>query len=242
MATALASQLAQVRAQSTNPLDLKAQRKAHSRSFLFEPSVAASQDFESLYLLCHEGFQELCRLDPRFSGFAANLFSEQSKYEDRQQMTATQNQRLDVVLEDFLHLVGSKLLIKPAHKAVEWLVRRYRSVKAHPAYLLPFFRPNSLPNQSPPIQHSMPSVRFSALPQQSDIHHHALNHTREDTAYPQVPAPLRSISREPPASCNRTCCIHQSSFLYRYECLRTQVLSLRSPTPYSYIVLGVNRH
>ena len=80
MATALASQLAQVRSQSTNPLDLKAQRKAHSRSFLFEPSVAASQDFESLYLLCQEGFQELCRLDPRFAGFAANLFSEQSKY------------------------------------------------------------------------------------------------------------------------------------------------------------------
>ena len=213
MATALASQLAQVRSQSTNPLDLKAQRKAHSRSFLFEPSVATSQDFESLYLLCHEGFQELCRLDPRFAGFATNLFSEQSKYEDREQMTAAQTQRLDVVLEDFLHLVSSKLLLKPAHKAVEWLVRRFRSVKGHPAYLFPHVRPNSLSNQSPPIQHSMPSVRFLALPQQSDIPYHALNYTREDTTHTQVPAPLRSISREPPASCNRTCCIHQSSFL-----------------------------
>ena len=146
MATALASQLAQVRSQSTNPLDLKAQKKAYSRSFLFEPSVAASQDFESLYQLCHEGFQELCRLDPRFAGFAANLFSEQSKYEDREQMTAAQNQRLDVVLEDFLHLIGGKLLLKPAHKAVEWLVRRFRSVKGHPSHLFPLFRPNSLPN------------------------------------------------------------------------------------------------
>lgn len=242
MATALASQLAQVRSQSTNPLDLKAQRKAHSRSLLFEPSVATSQDFESLYLLCHEGFQELCRLDPRFAGFATNVFSEQSKYEDRERMTAAENQRLDVVLEDFLHLVSGKLLLKPAHKAVEWLVRRFRSVKGHRAYLFPLFRPNSFSNQSPRIQLSMPSVRFSTLPQQSDIPYHALNHTRQDTTHPQVPAPLRSISREPSTSCNRTCCIYQSSFLYRYECLRTHVLSLRSPTPYSNIVLGVNHN
>ncbi len=129
MATALASQLAQIRAGSTNPLDLKAQKKAHSHSLLFEPSVAATQDFESLYQICYEGFQELCHLDSRFAGFANSIFSEQSKYEDRTQMTATQNQRLDVVLEEFLHLVGSKLLLKPALKAVEWLVRRFRSVE-----------------------------------------------------------------------------------------------------------------
>ena len=126
MTTALASQLAQIRAHSTNPLDLKAQKKAHSRSLVFEPGVAANQDFESLYQICYEGFQELCNLDSRFAGFADSIFSEQSKHEDRIQMTAVQNQRLDVVLEEFLHLVGSKLLLKPALKAVEWLVRRFR--------------------------------------------------------------------------------------------------------------------
>lgn len=126
MATALASQLAQIRAYSTDPLDLKAQKKAHSRSLLFEPGVAATQDFDSLYQICYEGFQELCRLDSRFAGFASNLFSEQSKQEDRTQMTADQNQQLDVVLEEFLHVVGSKLLLKPSLKAVEWLVRRFR--------------------------------------------------------------------------------------------------------------------
>ena len=129
MATALASQLAQIRAHSTNPLDLKAQKKAHSRSLLYEPGLAATQDFDSLFQLCYEGFQELCRMDLRFAGFANNLFSEQSKQEDRTQMTAAQNQQLDVVLEEFLHLVGSKLLLRPALKAVEWLVRRFRSVK-----------------------------------------------------------------------------------------------------------------
>ena len=129
MTTALASQLAHIRAHSTNSLDLKAQKRAHSRSLLYEPGVAATQDFDSLFQICYEGFQELCRIDLRFAGFANNLFSEQSKHEDRTQMTAAQNQQLDVVLEDFLRLVGSKLLLKPALKAVEWLVRRFRSVK-----------------------------------------------------------------------------------------------------------------
>ena len=131
MATALTSQLAQIRANSTNPLDLKAQRKAHSRSLLYGSDFAATQDFDSLYQICYEGFQELCLLDSRFAGFANNLFSEQSKQEDRTQMTAAQNQQLDAVLEEFLHLVGSKLLLKPALKAVEWLVRRFRSVQAY---------------------------------------------------------------------------------------------------------------
>lgn len=131
MATALASQLAQIHAHTTNSLDLKSQKRAHSRSLLFEPSVAASQDFELLYQLCYEGFQELCHLDSRFACFANSIFSEQSKCEDRTQMTASQNQRLDVVLEKFLQLVGSKLLLRPAHKAVEWLVRRFRSVKCN---------------------------------------------------------------------------------------------------------------
>ena len=132
MATALASQLAQIRAYSTNPLDLKAQKKAHSQSLLFEAAVAAIQDFDSLYQICNDGFQELCQLDSRFVGFANTIFSEQSRHEDRTQMTAAQNQRLDIVLEEFLHLVSGKLLLKPALKAVEWLVRRFRSVKGAP--------------------------------------------------------------------------------------------------------------
>lgn len=137
MATALAAQLAQIRAQSTNSLDLKAQKKEHSHSLLFDSVVAATQDFESIYQLCYEGFEDLCRLDSRFSSFASSLFSEQSKHEDRTQMTAAQNKQLDTVIEEFLSLLGSKLLLKPALKAVEWLVRRFRSVGNHKMMLLP---------------------------------------------------------------------------------------------------------
>jgi U3 small nucleolar RNA-associated protein 10 len=130
MATVLAAQLAQLRAKSSNPLDLKAEKKAHSRSLIFEPEDAANQDFDTIYQLCYEGFLELCQLDPRFAPFAKSLFSEQSKQEDRTQMTEAQNKQLDVVVEDFLSLVGSRLLLKPALRTVEWLVRRFRSVKS----------------------------------------------------------------------------------------------------------------
>ena len=133
MASALQAQLAQIAAKSTNSLDLKAQKKAHSQSLLFDPPVAATQDFDTIYQICYEGFQELCQLDSRFISFARNIFSEQSKQEDRTQMTAAQNSELDDVLEDFLGLIGARLLLKPAQKAVEWLVRRFKLVFNHTA-------------------------------------------------------------------------------------------------------------
>ncbi len=126
MTTILAAQLAEIRASTTNSLDLKAQKKAHSQSLLFEARVAATQDFDTIYQICYEGFQELCKLDARFIGFANNIFSEQSKQEDRTQMTVTQNEQLDIALEEFISLTSSKLLLKPALKALEWLVRRFR--------------------------------------------------------------------------------------------------------------------
>jgi U3 small nucleolar RNA-associated protein 10 len=126
MSTILQLQLAAIAATSSHELDLKAQKAAHAKSLLFERSVAAAQDFGTIYDICYHGFQELCRLDPRFTVFAENIFSEQSKSEERTQMTAAENQELDTVLESFLTLVGARLLLRPAVKATEWLVRRFR--------------------------------------------------------------------------------------------------------------------
>jgi U3 small nucleolar RNA-associated protein 10 len=124
--TSLAEQLSQIASRSTNSLNLKAQKASHSQSLIFEPRVAASQDFDTIYAICLEGFQELCQLDPRFVRFGKSIFSQQSKNEERTQMTSRENEELDVVLEEFLGLVGARLLLKPGLKAVEWLVRRFR--------------------------------------------------------------------------------------------------------------------
>lgn len=132
MATALQQQLAQIAKKSTDQLDLKAQRAQHSKSLLFDPRVAANQTFETIYQICAEAFQELCLLDARFAPFAANLFSEQSKSEERINLTKKENEDLDQIIDSFLGLVSSRLLLRPGLKAVEWLVRRFRYVSSMP--------------------------------------------------------------------------------------------------------------
>ena len=124
--TSLQKQLAAIAATSTHQLDLKAQKLAHGKSLLFEPRIAASQSFENIYLICYEGFRDLCALDPRFVQFSRSIFSEQSKVEDRTQMSQKENDKLNEVLEAFITMVGPRLLLKPAEKALEWLVRRFR--------------------------------------------------------------------------------------------------------------------
>ncbi|KAF7155118.1 hypothetical protein CNMCM5623_006545 [Aspergillus felis] len=141
MASSLAAQLSQIAAKSTNQLDLKAQRIAHSQSLIFDRKVASTQDFDTVYQICYEGFQELCQLDPRFTAFERTIFSEQSKAEDRTQLTAAQNKELDVALEAFLALVGGRLLLNPAVKAVEWLVRRFRIHEYNTSFTILTFLP-----------------------------------------------------------------------------------------------------
>jgi U3 small nucleolar RNA-associated protein 10 len=128
MATVLQRQLAVIAANSTHQLDLKAQKAAHGKSLLFDAKVAATQDFNTIYRICIEGFEDLCSLDARFNVFAQSIFSEQSKSEERGLMTAEQNTELDAVLENFLILVSGRLLLRPAQKAVEWLIRRFQCV------------------------------------------------------------------------------------------------------------------
>jgi U3 small nucleolar RNA-associated protein 10 len=126
MATSLAAQLAQIAANSRTSLNAKALKATHSKSLIWEPRVAAGQTFAEIYQVCHEGFEELCHLDSRFAHFGTTLFSEQSQEADRVQMTAEENAALDKRVDSFLHLVGSRLRLMPAIKAIEWLIRRFR--------------------------------------------------------------------------------------------------------------------
>ncbi|KAI5863109.1 hypothetical protein GGS23DRAFT_568312 [Durotheca rogersii] len=126
MTTALAAQLAQIAANSKSTFDVKAQKAAHSKSLIFEPRVAASQNFQTLYNICRQGYDDLCELDSRFIPFGATLFSEQSQHEDRSQMAAAENAELDKKIGSFLLLAGARLRLMPAIKAIEWLIRRFR--------------------------------------------------------------------------------------------------------------------
>ncbi|KAK6205883.1 hypothetical protein LQW54_008073 [Pestalotiopsis sp. IQ-011] len=139
--SSLAAQLATIAANSKTTLDVRAQKAAHSKSLIFEPRIAASQNYQTLYKICREGFDELCQLDARFGAFASTIFSEQSQDEDRNQMTAAENAELDKRVESFLRLVGGRLRLMPAIRAVEWLVRRFRIHEYNTAAMLSTFLP-----------------------------------------------------------------------------------------------------
>ncbi|EXJ87369.1 hypothetical protein A1O3_04328 [Capronia epimyces CBS 606.96] len=126
MTSTFAAQLRTIAANSTNELDLRARRDAHAESLIFDRAVAVKQDWETIYLICLEGFQELCLLDSRLREFELNLYSPQAKDQDREQLSRSQNEALGVVLERCLALLGSKVLLRPGIRAVEWLVRRFR--------------------------------------------------------------------------------------------------------------------
>ncbi|KAJ5379781.1 U3 small nucleolar RNA-associated protein 10 [Penicillium cataractarum] len=141
MASSLAAQLSQIAAKSTHELDLKKQRVSHSQSLIFDRKVASTQDFDTIYDICFDGFRELCSLDARFEEFGRSIFSEQSKAEDRTQLSSSQNKELDAVIESFLALVGGRLQLSPAVKAVDWLVRRFRVHEYNTACILLTFLP-----------------------------------------------------------------------------------------------------
>ncbi|KAH8658708.1 hypothetical protein BGZ60DRAFT_382858 [Tricladium varicosporioides] len=190
MATSLAAQLAQISTNSTNTLNLKAQKSAHSKSLIFEPRVAASQSFDTIYTLCHEGFQELCLLDGRFLEFQRNIFSEQSREEDRNQMTATENSELNKRLEAFLGLVGSRLRLTPGIKAVEWVIRRFRVHEFNTSFLLTTF----LPYHTLPVFSTLLSILPSNIPQEYKFLHPYIRSLTSPPRHPIVHTATNNVS------------------------------------------------
>ncbi|GAP90048.1 putative BP28CT domain-containing protein [Rosellinia necatrix] len=188
MATALAAQLAQIAANSKSSLDVKAQKAAHSKSLIFEPRVAAVQNFQTLYGICREGFDELCQLDPRFLPFGATIFSEQSQDEDRAQMTAAENAELDKRIDSFLRLAGARLRLMPTIKAIEWLIRRFRIHEYNTTTVISTFLPyhtipafvtllSILPSDLPPVFKFLdPYIKSLVSPPRAVFVHRAIHH------------------------------------------------------------------
>lgn len=214
MATVLQKQLAVIAANSTHQLDLKAQKQRHSKSLLFEPRDAASQSFDTIFQVCYEGFEELCMLDLRFTPFAQNLFSEQSKHEDRTQMTAEANEELDRILHSFLGLVCGRLLLKPAIKAVEWLVRRFRVQEYNTEWTLLTF----LPYHS---SHIFPTL-MSILPEQLPATFRFLH-------------PYVASLQSPPRHAILSAAISNQAF---FSCFSQYVLKIARAKHHSAVLLG----
>lgn len=126
--SSLASQLQSINEKTASiSLDRKQRSKLHSRSLIFDPKVAAGQDYEYIYDIASEGLDDLCELDSRFNKFRQTLFSETSVTLDRNLQSKEVTEQLNKNIDAFLTLVGPYYGLTSSLKAVEWLVRRFHA-------------------------------------------------------------------------------------------------------------------
>eukprot|EP00057_Strongylocentrotus_purpuratus_P026403 XP_011680877.1 PREDICTED: HEAT repeat-containing protein 1 [Strongylocentrotus purpuratus] len=101
-----------------------AQRKDR-KSLLFDPAEAGGLDKDTFYAIGVNGLQELQGIDPRFHDLESLLFDEASKSLERSIENREINDKLDKKIRQFLLTVSPYFLLKPAQKAIEWLVYRF---------------------------------------------------------------------------------------------------------------------
>jgi len=63
-------------------------------------------------------------IDSSFQEYETSLFSESSLTFERSTQTKEVNKEVDENISSFLHRVSPYCLLKPTHKALEWLVNR----------------------------------------------------------------------------------------------------------------------
>jgi len=97
-------------------------------SLLFDKRKGESLDLETIFNIGVNGLLELRKHDERFGQFEDTLFSSTAKSLVREMQTKEVNEKLDVSILAFLRLLSPYLLLKPAHKVLEWLIRRFRYV------------------------------------------------------------------------------------------------------------------
>ncbi|XP_015510740.1 HEAT repeat-containing protein 1 homolog [Neodiprion lecontei] len=121
MATSLQSQLSRLRAPQTSLLI----QKKKQPSLLFDPKEAANLDRETVFEIGQNGLEELIKLSEMFAEFKRDLFSHSTVGLERSVHDKAINKVLDGRIKRFLILLSPYFLLNPAHKTLEWLIRRF---------------------------------------------------------------------------------------------------------------------
>ena len=95
-------------------------------SLLFDHEEAAEIDTEVIYDLGRNGLEELIKMDNSLSEYAENLFSEKCIGYERSIQGKEQLQQLDDTIAKFLRHLAPYLMLRAAHKCMEWLIRVFR--------------------------------------------------------------------------------------------------------------------
>ncbi|KAI5963834.1 UTP10 [Candida theae] len=126
--SSLASQLKSINEKTSSvALNRQQRSKLHSRSLIFEPKVAATQDYEYIHQISTDGLDELCDLDSRFAKFKTSLFATDSINFDRNVQTEDVIQQINTNINAFFTLLGPYYNFTAALTASEWLVRRFQA-------------------------------------------------------------------------------------------------------------------
>ncbi|XP_001355765.2 HEAT repeat-containing protein 1 homolog [Drosophila pseudoobscura] len=123
MTTSLAQQLQKLAAPQTTVTLVDARSRA---SILFDPKAAATKDRRAIYEIGLSGLQELTDFNPAFKEFQLTLFDEATLTLERSVELPEVNKMLDAAIAKFLRLLSPYLLLRPAHMAFEWLLRRFQ--------------------------------------------------------------------------------------------------------------------
>lgn len=101
----------------------------HGRvSFLFSSREAGDMDMHTVHRIGRDGFQELCRVDARFLPYDEPLFGDAARDLNRELQTEDVNRRLDASIATFMREVSPLFMLQATHRALEFLVRRFRCV------------------------------------------------------------------------------------------------------------------
>lgn len=122
MSTSLAEQLRRLATPQTTALKDSKKRA----SILFDPSEAAKKDRETIYDIGISGLKELATLNQSFVQFEDTLFDASSRTFERSVESADINKNLNKSIRKFLFHLSPYFPIQPAHKCLEWLIRRYQ--------------------------------------------------------------------------------------------------------------------
>jgi U3 small nucleolar RNA-associated protein 10 len=125
--TSLAEQLAGIAQRSKAvALDRKRRTKIHAVSFLHDPTLAATQDYETIYYDAVEALERLETLDRRFGKFKNSIFSVTSIQIDRQVQSQEENINLNKTIDAFLSLLAPYWHLAISIRAAEWPLRRFQ--------------------------------------------------------------------------------------------------------------------
>ena len=123
--SSLAKQLQQLQIPgSLHPIS--ASKTSKKVSLLFDAKEAADIDNDTVFSIGLNGLDELKVIEPAFSTFDNSLFCDTSKSLERSLQTKEVNEKLDKHISKFLQYLSPYFLLKPAHKVLEWLIRRFQ--------------------------------------------------------------------------------------------------------------------